>query len=154
MSNFYLPIDETLKATQNKSFYWKMKCFPFGPPSTLSATQTLNHVGLGRQQKKHQITQTTIHTLFSWSVATFTCMLTRSNTFLSIIQNFSFFRALQFLDYPKFVVEFWSFVMLLSLAHKTRKEFFLLWHFPPQHEISWGSSITHVQNSWTQFTFF
>jgi len=33
-------------------------------PSTLSATQTFNHVGLGRQQKKHLITQTTIHTLF------------------------------------------------------------------------------------------
>ncbi len=61
MSNFDLPIDETLKAAQNKSFYWKMKCFPFGSPSTLSATQTLNHVGLGRQQKKHLITQTTIH---------------------------------------------------------------------------------------------
>jgi hypothetical protein len=63
-------------------------------------------------------------------------MLITSNTFLSIIQIFSFFQALQFLDYPKFVVEFWSFVMLLSLAHTSREEFLLLWHFPPQPEIS------------------
>jgi hypothetical protein len=102
-----------------------MKCFPFRSPSTLSATQTLNHVGLGRQQKKHLITQTTIHTLFFVEVWLHS-FVTTSNSFLSIIQIFSFFQALQFLVYPKFVVEFCSFVMLLSLAHTTSKEFLLL----------------------------
>jgi len=97
MSNFDLLIDETLKAAQNKSFYWKMRCFRIGPPSTLSATQPLNHVGLDRQQKKDLITQTTVHTLFFLSVTTFTCMLTTSNTFLSIIQIFSFFSSFSIL---------------------------------------------------------
>jgi len=102
-----------------------MKCFPFGPPSTLSATQTLNHVGLGRQQKKHHITPN-YHPYTIFLKVWLHSFVPTSNSFLSIIQIFSLFQALQFLDYPKFVVEFWSFVMLLSLAHTTSKEFLLL----------------------------